>query len=145
TALVVAAAVQVAFTGQLWRHGARLAALGSRFDVPDPIGGLVRTEKWLIPVNVLISTGVCGIALLLVLTLTELPLRVAAAWGPAIVAWGIACLAQERRRDALQLTSLLVAGLTAVYLAWAQVPPSFDEAVWLTRVFRLLMVLAALT
>jgi hypothetical protein len=145
TALILATAIEVALTGQLWRHGALLSSIGSRLGVPDPIGGLVRTEKWLVPLNLLISAGICGIALLLVLTFSELPTRVAAAWGPAIVAWGIACLAQERRRNAFQLNSLLVAGLTGVYLAWAQLPPSFAEAVWLTRVFRLLMVLAALT
>lgn len=144
TALVLAAAVQVAITGQLWSYGANLAALGERLGVADPVGGLVRTEKWLVSLNLLIGGVVCLIDLLLVLMLGELPLRVVAAWGPAVVAWGILCLAQERRRDALQLTSLLVGGLSAIYLAWAQIDPQ-ESSVWMTRVFRLLMVLATLT
>ena len=97
------------------------------------------------PLNLPLAAGVCFVALVLVLTNGDLPQRVAAAWGPAIVAWGILCLAQERRRDALQLASLLIAGLTAVYLGWAQLDPDHTPALWLTRVFRLLMVLAALT
>jgi hypothetical protein len=38
-----------------------------------------------------------------------------------------------------------LAGLSAVYLAWAQLAPQHDAAIWMTRVFRLVMVLAALT
>src|SRR5207247_1451142 len=99
-----------------------------------------RTEKWLPAVNLLLAVVVCVINLAIVLTLRQLTLRVIAAWGPAIVAWGILCLAQGKRRDAMQLASLLVAGLTAVLLAWAQLEPNHDNAVWMTRVFRLLMV-----
>jgi hypothetical protein len=38
-----------------------------------------------------------------------------------------------------------LAGLTAVLLAWAQIEPNNAPDVWLTRIFRLLMALAALT
>jgi hypothetical protein len=144
-ALLLAMAGHVTFTGQLWSYGANLAAVGQRLGVSDPVGGLVRTGKWLPLVNLLLVALIAAGAFVGVLTLGELPLRVAAAWGPAIAAWGVACLAQERRRDALQLAALLVAGFSAVLLAWAQIGPSHEPAVWLTRVFRLLMVLAALT
>jgi hypothetical protein len=96
-------------------------------------------------INLLLVFIVCLVDLLLVLTLSERWLRVASAWGPAIAAWGVLCLAQDRRRDALQLASLLIAGLTAIYLGWAQLDPGQEAALWLQRVFRLLMVLAALT
>jgi hypothetical protein len=144
-AIVTAVAAHVALTGQVWSYGANLAALGERLGVSDPVAGLVRTEKWLPVVNLVLAAAVCVIDLVLVLNLARLPLRVVAAWGPAVVAWGILCLAQQRRRDALQLASLLVAGLSAVFLGWAQIAPLVDAAGWLAGTFRLLMVLAALT
>src|SRR5207249_609542 len=144
TAFALVAAAHVALTGQIWSYGANFAALGERLGVSDPVAGLVRTAKWLPIVNLMLAAIVCLIDLVLVLALDELPLRVTVALGPAIVAWGILCLAQERRRDALQLTSLLVAGLSAVYLAWAQLDRP-EIGGWMTHVFRLLMVLAVLT
>jgi hypothetical protein len=145
TALLLAVAGHVAVTGQIWSYGANLAALGKRLGISDPVAGLTRTAKWLPAVNLLLAALVCIANLWLVLALPELPLRVAAAWGPAIVAWGILCLAQEPRRSALQLMSLLVAGLTAIYLGWAQIAPLVGPQGWLAGTFRLLMVLAALT
>jgi hypothetical protein len=90
---------------------------------------------------------VCLADCLFVLTIgdQQLPFRVAAAFGPGIAAWGIACLAQGSRRQPFQLTSLLLAGMTAVLLGWAQIEPVHFADVWLTRIFRLLMTLAALT
>ncbi|HZN35775.1 MAG TPA: hypothetical protein VFB80_18225, partial [Pirellulaceae bacterium] len=148
TALVLALAGQVALSGQIWSYGANLAAWGTKAGVPDPIGGLSRTAKWLPVVNLLLTCLGCLASLLLVLTLDTrkeiLPFRVAAAFGPAIAAWGVACLAQERRREALQLTALLVAGFSAVLLGWSQIDGHTAD-LWMQRVFRLLMVLAALT
>ncbi|MEX2176329.1 MAG: hypothetical protein WD872_18345 [Pirellulaceae bacterium] len=144
--LLLALAVQAAFAGQLWSYGANLSVLGARLDISDPIGGLARTERWLPPVNLALAALVCLGALPLVLNLDRLELRVVAAWAPAVAAWGVLCLAQQRRRDALQLTALLLAGLTAVYLGWAQLDPDEAAQTWgLSRAFRLLMVLAAAT
>ena len=45
---------QVALTGQIWSYGANLSAWGAKLGVPDPIGGLSRTARWLPMVNVLL-------------------------------------------------------------------------------------------
>jgi hypothetical protein len=143
---LLAAAGQIALTGQMWSYGANLSLLGTRLGVSDPIGGLKRTEAWLPPTNLALAGVVCLGQLWLVLSLERLELRVAAAWSPAVAGWGVLCLAQEKRRDALQVVSLLMAGLTAVYLGWAQLDPQEAEQTWaLTRAFRLLMVLSAVT
>jgi hypothetical protein len=143
-ALTLAGALQIALTSHLWSYGANLAAWGERLGIADPVGGLVRTEKWLVPANLLLTIVASISSVVFVLTLGQLPLRVAAAWSPAIAAYGLVCLAQSRRRETLQLAALLVAGLTAVLLAWARIDPLHASDVWLVRVFRLLMVLSAL-
>src|SRR5204862_6927119 len=114
TMFFLALALHVALTGQIWSYGANLAAFGERLGVSDPVAGLTRTARGLPVVNLVLAVTVCVVGLMLVLSLDELPFRVAAAWGPAIVAWGVLCLAQEPRRDALQLGSLLAAGLSAI-------------------------------
>ncbi|MDX1946404.1 MAG: hypothetical protein SFU86_13470 [Pirellulaceae bacterium] len=143
--LILAAAGHVALTGQLWSYGANLALIGTRLGVSDPIGGLASTARWLPAVNLLVGLLACLAALPAVLNLPEPQWRVAAAFTPALVGWGAVCLAQEGRRAPLQLTALLLAGLAAVYLGWANIEPSFTREIWLDRAFRLLMVLAALT
>lgn len=144
---VMAIALQVAVSGHVWSFGANLAAWGAKLGVADPVDGLARTARWLPATNLALVSIVCLADCLLVLTIGhfQLPFRVVAALGPAVAAWGIACLAQDARREQFQLISLLVAGLTAVLLAWAQIDPDHTADVWLTRVFRLLMTLAALT
>jgi hypothetical protein len=143
-AFLLATAAHVALTGQLWSYGANFAAWGARQGVSDPVAGLARTERWLPALNIGLAAMLCAACFGPVIMFEELSHRVAAAWGPAIAAWGIVCLAQNRRREGLQLAALLLAGLSAVYLAWAQIAPA-DPAVWMTRVFRLFMVLGALT
>jgi hypothetical protein len=144
--LGVAAALHIALAGQIWSYGANLAVVGTRIGVSDPIGGLKRTERWLPSVTLVVAAVVSVVHLFFALWLDRVEYRVAAAWAPAIAAWGVLCLAQEKRRDAMQLTSLLLAALSAVYLGWAQLDPNEAAATWgLSRAFRLLMVLAAVT
>ncbi|HEX5105514.1 MAG TPA: hypothetical protein VFV87_16965, partial [Pirellulaceae bacterium] len=144
-AIFAALALHIALTGQIWSYGANLSVIGARLGISDPVGGLARTALWLPVVSALFALAVCVVDLIFVLTLKQDYLRNVAALGPAACAWGVLCLAQDRRRDAFQLGALLLAGLAAVYLAWAQIDPDHTRAVWLTRVFRLVMVLAALT
>jgi hypothetical protein len=144
-AIAAAVALHVALAGQVWSYGANLSAIGARLGISDPIGGLSRTAVWLPVVSVLLAGLVVIADLAFVLTVRVDYLRTAAALGPAICAWGILCLAQERRQSAFQLAALLMAGLSAVYLGWAQIAPDHTAAIWMTRVFRLVMVLAALT
>jgi hypothetical protein len=144
--LALATALHLAIAGQAWSYGANLSVIGTHLGISDPIGGLVRTERWLVPTLLVLATVVSAGPLLLVLGLDRLEYRAAAAWAPAIAAWGVLCLAQEKRRDALQLASLLLAGLSAIYLGWAQLDPQESSQTWaLSRAFRLLMVLAVAT
>jgi hypothetical protein len=144
--LALAAGLHLAIAGQAWSYGANLSVIGTRAGISDPIGGLVRTERWLVPTLLTLAALVSAWPLILVLGLERLEYRAAAAWAPAIATWGVLCLAQEKRRDALQLASLLLAGLSAIYLGWAQLDPQESSQTWaLSRAFRLLMVLAAAT
>ncbi len=144
TAVLLAVAGHVALTGQVWSFGANLAAWGGKLGVSDPIGGLSRTARWLPVINLLLVFGVCLADLALVLNLTDLKFRVATAFGPAVAAWGVLCLAQERRRDALQLAALVIIAYSAVLLGWSELS-GHTARIWMERVFRLLMVLAAVT
>jgi hypothetical protein len=144
-AIFAALALHVALSGQLWSYGANLSAIGTKLGISDPIGGLTRTSLWLPVVSVLLASLAVVADLVFVLTVRVDSLRTIAALGPAVCAWGILCLAQERRQSTFQLAALLMAGLSAVYLAWAQITPDHTTALWMTRVFRLVMVLAALT
>ena len=138
-------AAYVALTGELWKRGARLSRLGQRLGVSDPVAGLMRIALWLPTVSLLLTLGVCGLSFFAVLSLPSLALRVTAALAPAVAGWGIARQAQQNREAPLQAVSLALAGLSAVLLGWAELPPVFTEALWMTRMFRLLMVLSALT
>ena len=141
----LAVGIYVALSGELWHRGAVLGLMGQRLGIADPVAGLTRTVRWLPAVSILLTLGVCGLSLMAVLSLDSLALRVIAAFAPAACAWGIARQAQQERQEPLQLASLALAGLAAVLLGWAEMPPVFTEASWMTRAFRLLMALSALT
>lgn len=138
-------ALYVALTGELWHRGALLSLAGTRLGVSDPVAGLQRAIRWLPAVSILLTACVCGASFFGVLSLDSLALRVMTGFGPAVAAWGIARQAQQEREAPLQLTSLGLAGLAAVLLGWAEMPPDFTEPTWMTRIFRLLMALSALT
>jgi hypothetical protein len=141
----MAVGAYVALTGELWHRGAQLGLVGQRLGISDPVAGLERTVRWLPAVSILLTVGVCALSFFGALSLHSLALRVLAAFAPAACAWGIARQAQQQRETPLQLTSLALAGLSAVLLGWAEMPPEFTEELWMTRTFRLLMALSALT
>ncbi len=144
-AAALALACHVALTGHLWSFGANLAAMGTRAGISDAVGGLARTNIWLPAASLLLTAVACCTGAAGVLGHEHRDWRVAAALGPGISAWGIGCLAQAGRRDAMQLGALGLAGLTAMFLGWAQLPPQWSDELLLTRAFRLLMVLSAMT
>jgi hypothetical protein len=141
----LALATYVALTGELWHRGAHLGLWGQRLGVSDPVAGLQRAIRWLPGVSLLLAAGICCASFFGVLSLDSPALRVMTGFAPGIAAWGIARQAQQEREAPLQLTSLALAGLAAVLLGWAQIAPEFTEATWMTRMFRLLMALSALT
>ncbi|HEV7279860.1 MAG TPA: hypothetical protein VGN57_06560 [Pirellulaceae bacterium] len=134
----------VALTGRVWRQGAELAAIGSRLRMPDPVAQLRRTEFWLPAVTLSLGAAVVVTDTMVVVGFPERWMRVAAACGPALLAYGIGCLAQQSRRTAFQYVSLTLASFSALLVAWADIEPAWRETLVLERVVRLLVVFAAL-
>lgn len=141
-----ALALHTAIGGQLWFHGARLAAWGTWLGIPHPVEGLQRTQRWLPTCQVSLTALVALLATWLVLMAELRAVRVAAAILPAVAAWGLACLAQGKRQEKMQLAALLLAGYAAVLLGWVEtVGGAMVSMVAMLQAFRLLMVLCGLT
>jgi len=141
-----ALALHTAVCGQLWFYGANLAAWGARLGIADPLEGLKRTDRWLPALQVMLS-GLATLGATQVVFAAELrAARVVAALVPAVAAWGLACLAQKRRQEGMQLGSLLLAGYAAVLMGWVDIGGVQDAStVGMFYAFRLLMVLCGLT
>lgn len=134
-----------ALAGHLWSYGANLAAWGERLGVNDTIGGLTRIERWLPSLSLLIGLAICALELFGMWNLPLREHRVAIAFAPALIAYALACLAQKERQVPFQLTALLLGGLSCIYLGWSDLNPGWDLSHWMTRAFRLLMVLGVTT
>ena len=135
----------LALGGHLWSFGANLAAWGEKLGVDDTIGGLRRIEGWFPSWTLFLGLGIVGLELF---GLWNLPLRehrVAIAIAPALLAYAVACLAQKSRRESFQLTALLLAGVSCIYLGWSDLNPGWELSDWMNRAFRLLMVLGVTT
>ena len=144
----------IALTGHLWRWGANVARWAERVNIPDPIGKLAATSRWLPVVNILGSLLICVLGFVMVFVADERPLRMGVAFAPLLLAYGIASLASQRRnlqgderdrRWSLQTLALLVAGLAAVYIGWADVRALSESAIALAYAGRLLVCLAGVT
>lgn len=147
-------AAYIALTGHLWRWGANLAQYAKRINIPDPIEKLAATSRWLPIVNILGSLLICALGFVMVFVAEERSMRMGVAFAPLLLAYGIACLASQRRdlrgeereqRSSLQTLALLIAGLAAVYIGWADVRVLSDAAVGLAYAGRLLVCLAGVT
>lgn len=134
-----------ALAGHLWSFGANLAAWGERLGVNDTIGGLTRIERWLPWLSLTIGLAICALELCGMWNLPLREHRVAIAFAPALIAYALACLAQKERQSAFQLTALLLGGLSCIYLGWSDLNPGWELSHWMTRAFRLLMVLGVTT
>jgi hypothetical protein len=141
----MAAAGYATLTGLLWRQGARIATVASSWGVRDPIGGLKRTAGWLPAVNLIMAAASILATLLIVLTYPERWMRITSGMAPAVLAVGLAALAQKHRRTLLEFASLLTTGVAAVCLGWADLQPEWSERAVLLRLIRMLMVLSGLT
>lgn len=134
----------VALTGHAWKFSVNLAAIGNRLGMPDTVKHLKRTRNWLAVVTLLITAVIVLVELVVVLAFRERWMRVAAAFAPLLLAYGVSCQAQQQRRTTMQYASLLLASLSAVYAAWADIAPGWHATFVLERAVRLLMVLAGL-
>jgi|GEM_PF-1211137 len=135
----------LALAGHLWSYGANLAAWGERLGIDDTIGGLTRIERWLPSLSLLLGLAISGLELLGLFNLPLREHRVAIAFSPALIAYSLACLAQKGRQGTFQLTALLLGGLSCIYLGWSDLIPGWTLTEWMTRAFRLLMVLGVTT
>jgi len=134
----------VALTGHAWKWGANLAVIGRRMAMPNTVSQLRRTAHWLPVVSLLLAIGIAAVEGLFVLVFRERWMRVSAAFAPLLLSYGVACLAQQQRRSRMQYVALVLASLSAVYAAWADIEPGFRDTYVLERAVRLLMVLAGL-
>ncbi|MEO8493735.1 MAG: hypothetical protein ABI614_01590 [Planctomycetota bacterium] len=140
----LAVAGYVALTGHAWKFAVNLAAIGNRMGMPDTVKHLKRTRNWLPVVTLLITAVIVLVELAVVLAFEERWMRVAAAFAPLLLAYGVSCQAQQQRRAVMQYASLLLMSLSAVYAVWADVAPGWRDTFVLERAVRLLMVLAGL-
>jgi hypothetical protein len=143
TAMLAALATQVALSGWIWSWGSKLAAIGLRLGITDPVAGLRRTDRWLPPVTLVLSCGVGILSVFVVLASEARPMRVTAACLPILLGMGCAGMAQLQRRDSWQMLSLLFLGLAGVLLGLADIEPQWTERLVLLRAMRVLMSLCA--
>ena len=141
----MAAGGYATLTGLIWRQGVYVAALGSRWHVCDPVAGLRRTAVWLPTVNLLVAASATLATLIVVSFFPDRWMRISSGMVPAVLAVGLAALAQQERRALLQYVSLLMTGVAAVCLSWADLPPEWSERLILLRLIRALIALAGLT
>ena len=144
-AIGMAAGIYATLTSLIWRQGARLASVGSRWGICDPIAGLRRTAIWLPTVNLLVAAAATFATLIVVSFFPERWMRISSGMLPAALAIGLAALAQQERRTLLQFVSLLMTGVAAVCLSWADLQPDWSERLLLLRLIRVVIVLAGLT
>jgi hypothetical protein len=142
-AIVVAASSYVMLTGLLWRGGIGIAKVGARLGIPDPVEGLKRISTWLPGVNAIQIVPWTFLALWMVLGYDDRGMRFGAAVTPLLLAIGVGSLAQLQRQATMQMASLLLVTIAAVFLGWADIDPSRSADAWLTRCVRTLIVLAA--
>ena len=140
----LATAAYIALTGHAWKNGTILAAVGNRLGMPDTVKQLKRTRTWLPGATLLISAMLVLIELLVVLVFRERWMRMAAAFVPLLLAYGVSCHAQQQRRTTMQYTSSILMSLAAVYAVWADIEPQWRATFVLERAVRLLMVLSGL-
>jgi hypothetical protein len=144
-AIGMSAGVYATLTSLIWRQGVRLASVGSRWGIRDPIAGLRRTAIWLPTVNLSVAAAATFATLIVVSFFPERWMRISSGMLPAALAIGLAALAQQERRTLLQFVSLLMTGVAAVCLSWADLQPDWSERLLLLRVIRVVIVLAGLT
>ena len=144
-AVTMAGAGYATLTGLAWRRGAWLASIASNLGVRDPIQGLKQTAIWLPVVNLFIAAVSMLAALIIVSVFPERWMRITSGMAPAMLALGLAALAQRERRTLLEFVSLLMTGVAAVCLSWADLEPEWSDGAILLRLIRLLIVLAGLT
>ena len=143
-AIGMAAGGYATLTSLIWRQGALLASIGGRWGIRDPVAGLKRTAAWLPVVNLLVAAFSALATLIVVLVFPERWMRISSGMMPAVLAIGLAALAQKERRTLLEFVSLLMTGVAAVCLSWADLQPEWNEQMVLERLVRMLIALAGL-
>ncbi|MHB8974879.1 MAG: hypothetical protein ACYC4N_31000, partial [Pirellulaceae bacterium] len=144
-AACLAGSAYIAWTGHLWKWGANLARWASRWQIPEPIAKLEHTSRWLPAMNVRGTLLLCGLGFVTLFVVHERALRMGVAFAPLLLAYGVNCLAQQRRRFMMQCLALLIFSLSAVYIGWADVRVTVGQELTLAYAARLLVCLAGMT
>ncbi len=144
-AACLSGAAYIALTGHLWKWGVNLARWASWWQIPEPDAKLEHTSHWLPGVNVLGTGLICFLGFVTLFVAEERSLRMGVAFAPLLLAYGVGCLAQQRRRLTMQCLALLVGSLAAVYIGWADVRVAAGQETVLAYAARLLVCLAGMT
>jgi hypothetical protein len=135
----------IALTGHLWRWGVNLARRATQLQIPDPIARLEYVSRWLPAVNTLGTLLIGSLGFVTIFVASHRSVRMATAFAPAMLAYGIGCLAQRERRLTMQCLSLLILSLTAVYVSWADVEMPVGDVAMLAYAARLLISVGVMT
>ncbi len=138
-------AAYVAFTGHLWKWGANLAQVAARLQIPRPIARLENVSGWLPGLNVLSALMISSLGFVTIFAAQERAMRMSVAFAPLMLAYGMSCLAQQRRRFAMQCFTLCLVAVSAIFIGWADVARSTGDSALLAYSARLLIVLAGMT
>jgi hypothetical protein len=141
----IAAAGYVALTGHLWKWGANIAQAATRLRIPHPVAKLEHISRWLPALNLVATLVICALGFLTIFTAQSRDMRVAVAFAPLLLAYGISCLAQQHRRRAMQGLSLLLVVVCAIFVGWADVRIPGEDPGLLAYSARLLVVLAGMS
>ena len=132
-------------TGLLWTFRKRLEWLGVGIGMAPANIDPASIARWLPGANLLLSAVSLSVLGWVVLTFSELPLRLWAAAATVMLPIATACFAQDERREPFAYLSTMLAAATAVTFGWAVMPFEIETHVWLHRAIRLVVVLAGAT
>lgn len=114
-------AAYIALTGHLWKWGVNLARGAARLQVPDPVAKLEYISRWLPSFNVIATLVITGLGFIIVFAVQRREMRVAMAFAPLLLAYGISCLAQQYRRFTMQCMTLFLVVVGVVFIGWADI------------------------
>ena len=123
-------AAYVALTGHVWKWGANIANRASRLQVPRPVDKLEYISRWLPAFNLIVDVHHLrsGVRHHLHCRRRSRAMRVAVAFAPLLLAYGVSCLAQQQRKFTMQCLALFLVVVGAIFVGWADVTAPAGDA-----------------